>query len=247
MTVKTNNNEVIRRLQQKILRWQGVKPATAHTTRMGLGPVENSFPNGVFPIAGIHEFVCGIPEHAAATYGFVGSLLARLMQDNGICLWISTANTVSPTALKAFGVVPERVIFIDMKHEKGVLWAAEEALKHQGIAVVVAELDRLDFVQSRRLQLAVEKSQATGLILRRSPVQAGSTACVARWQISPIPSMPEPGMPGIGMPRWQVKLLKVRNGQPGSWILEWRAGQFAAINQTETQTEEMIRPHRKLG
>ena len=33
-------------------------------------------------------------------------------------------------------------------------------------------------------------------------------------------------MPGVGMPRWKVELLKVRNGVPGEWIVEWADGRL---------------------
>jgi protein ImuA len=36
-------------------------------------------------------------------------------------------------------------------------------------------------------------------------------------------------MPGVGFPRWNVQLLKVRNGKPGAWQLEWEGGQFHHI------------------
>ncbi len=33
-------------------------------------------------------------------------------------------------------------------------------------------------------------------------------------------------MPGVGAPRWKVELLKVRNGLPGAWIVEWVDGRL---------------------
>ena len=36
-------------------------------------------------------------------------------------------------------------------------------------------------------------------------------------------------MPGVGFPRWQVDLLKVRNGNPGSWTVEWSKRRFNTI------------------
>jgi protein ImuA len=37
------------------------------------------------------------------------------------------------------------------------------------------------------------------------------------------------GMPGVGFPRWNVQLLKVRNGKPGAWQIEWSADGFRHI------------------
>jgi protein ImuA len=155
------------------------------------------------------------------------------MVDGGACLWISASRTLFPPALKLFGVEPDRIIFIDLKKEKDVLWAMEEALKCDGLAAVIGEVSDINLTQSRRLQLTVEKSKVTGLILRNNKQKLATTACVARWQIKPIVSELEDGMPGVGFPRWNVELLKVKNGSPGSWDIEWSAGKFNLVQPQE--------------
>jgi len=129
----------------------------------------------------------------------------------------------------AFDVEPDRVIFIDLQREKDVLWATEEALKCEGLAAVVAELREISFAQSRRLQLAVENSKVTGFILRNDLRKLTATTCVARWQVTPLPSGVADDLPGVGFPRWQVDLLRVRNGSPGSWKLEWIDGALCRL------------------
>jgi protein ImuA len=47
----------------------------------------------------------------------------------------------------------------------------------------------------------------------------------------------EDGLPGVGFPRWQVELLKVRNGNPGCWQVEWVAGSFALVVEEKAVTE----------
>jgi protein ImuA len=224
--------DIISQLRKDILLWEGFKPPKAgNAGTFGLGPVEAAFPNGVFPTGTIHEMVCPTLEQAAATGGFMAGLLASLMQQGGACLWIGLSRKLFPPSLMAFGVEPDRMIFVDLQREKDVLWAMEEALKCEGLAAVIAELREISFAQSRRLQLAVENSRVTGFLLRNDPRKVGTTTCVARWQITPLPSEPEGNLPGVGFPRWQVDLLKVRNGNPGSWKLEWVDGRFAAIEE----------------
>jgi protein ImuA len=75
----------------------------------------------------------------------------------------------------------------------------------------------------------VEKSKVTGFVLRSDPTKVSSTACVARWRITSLPSELENGMPGVGFPRWNVELLKVRNGNPGTWKMEWSDNQFKPL------------------
>ena len=119
-----------------------------------------------------------------------------------------------------------------MQREKDVLWVTEEALKCSGIAAVICETRQLSFMDSRRLQLATEQSHVTGFILRKDAKVVNTTACAARWTVKPMRSKLRPGMPGVGFPRWQVDLLKVKNGQPGSWTLEWKRKQFTQASGT---------------
>jgi protein ImuA len=237
---------IISQLKKDILLWQGFKPPTAGRKELiGLGPIEAAFPNAVFPKGALHEFLTEAPEHAAASAGFISGLLNALMQHGGACLWIGVSRTIFPPALKAFGVEPHRIIFIDLKQEKDVLWAMEEALKCEGLSAVVAEVRDINLTASRRLQLAVEQSKVTGFILRNDPRKLSTTACVARWRITPLPSVLEDGMPGVGFPRWTVELLKVRNGNPGTWKMEWAAGSFMPIEEAELYHASEQELHRK--
>jgi protein ImuA len=225
---------IIDQLQKNILFWQGFEPRAAGQGKgIGLGPLESAFPNGVFPTGTIHEMLCPAPEQAAATSGLMAGILAALMQQGGVCLWISTSRKLFPPSLDTFSAEPHRLIFVDVQRERDVLWAMEEALKCEGLAAVIAEVREISFEQSRRLQLAVENSKVTGFILRHDLRKLNTTTCVARWQITPLPSMPEDGLPGVGFPRWQVELLRVRNGSPGMWQLEWADGRFVPIEESK--------------
>ncbi|MGZ3811567.1 MAG: ImuA family protein [Mucilaginibacter sp.] len=224
--------DIISRLRKDILLLEGFKPPQAGKADLfGLGPLEAAFPNGVFPAGTIHEMICPTSEQAAATAGFMTGIIASLMKQGGVCLWIGTSRRLFPLSLTAFDVEPDRMIFIDLQREKDVLWATEEALKCEGLAAVVTELREISFAQSRRLQLAVESSKVTGFILRNDPRKVGTTTCVARWQITPLPSVLDDELPGVGFPRWQIDLLKVRNGSPGSWTLEWQNGRCIPIEE----------------
>lgn len=222
-------NDLLQQLQKEILSLQGLKAVSGQSRlHTGLGPLETAFPNHTFPTGAVHEFISLQPEAAAATSGFMAGLLGLLMQ-KGACLWISNHRTLFPPALKTFGIEPDRIIFLDLVKEKDVLWAIEEALKCEPLAAVVGELRDLSFTASRRLQLAVEQSRVTGFIHRHQPKSGQTVACISRWKITPLASVPEAGLPGVGFPRWQVQLLKIRNGKPGSWQVEWSADRFRHI------------------
>ncbi len=233
--------DIISQLQKDILRLQGFRSKSADITPdIDLGPVNTAFPNAIFPTGAVHEFLCAVKEHSAAATGFVSALAGNLMRHGGACIWISVARTLFPPSLKTFGIEPDKVIFIDLQRIKDALWVLEEALKCEGIAAVIAEIPEISFTQSRRLQLVVEQSKVTGFILRTSPRNANTTASVSRWKITPLPSELEEGMPGVGLPRWHVELLKVRNGRPGVWKMEWADGKCVVVsdNKAPASTQE---------
>lgn len=248
--MSTAKQDIIQELRRDLMLLQGFKPPTAETIDPGLGPVTAAFPHGVFPTGAIHEFLSTGAENAAASGGFAAGLAASLMARGGACVWMSCGRKVFPPALKAFGIEPDQLIFVDLKKEKQALWAMEEALKCEGLAAVVGELREISFTASRRLQLAVEHSRVTGLLLRQDPRQLNPIACVARWRITPLPSEPGANMPGLGFPRWNVELSKVRNGRPGIWQMEWSAGRFHPLERLmpALQHDEFSGEHqRKTG
>jgi protein ImuA len=220
---------IIAQLQKEILPLQGYKPASHDTAfDAGLGRIKHAFPNGSFPLGAVHEFFCTGAEDAAATTGFIAGIVSSLVRGNGTVLWISASTCIFAPALQAFGIAPDRVIFVDVLKEKERLWAIEEALKCEALSAVIAETQELSFTASRRLQLVVEQSRVTGFIIRTNPENM-ATACVSRWRITPLASQPKDGLPGVGFPRWNVELVKVRNGKPGTWELEWAGNHFQHV------------------
>ena len=222
--------DIIAQLRRDILPLQGLKSTLGGTSvDVGLGPIKYAFPNSSFPFAAIHEFCYDQIENATASCGFIAGLLSTFMRNGGVSLWISSSRNIFPPALKFFGIEPDKIIFLDLQKQRDVLWAMEEALKCNSLTTVVAETQQISFNASRRLQLAVEQSRVTGFILHRTQNLFNITACVTRWKITSLPSLLPGDMPGVGFPRWNVELLKVRNGKPGSWQIEWTSNKFRHI------------------
>ncbi|TDE18083.1 ImuA family protein [Dyadobacter psychrotolerans] len=238
-----NKIDIFQQLQKQIHTLQGFRtPTESQRVDFGLGIIERSFTGNIFPTGAIHELISAGREDAAATTGFMAGLLGKMMQRGGICLWISQKRTLFPPALKFFGIDPDRVVFIDVKNEKDLLWMVEESLKCQALSAVVGELKELNLTESRRLQLAVEQSRVTGLLHRLNPRRIENTACTARWKITPLASSLDPEMPGMGFARWNIELLKARNGEPGQWQLQWINGSFdySAVKPSILSDEDQL-------
>ena len=219
--------DIITQLKKDILALQGFRPLVDAQHKIDLETINHSFPNSQFPLGVNHEFICNNPESLTASSGFIAGILSSLLKKAGAVVWISSSQIIFPPALVSFGIDPSQLIFIHLK--KDLLWTIEEALKCEGLTAVVGEVSSVDLTISRRLQLAAEQSRVTGFLLRNNPRQLFTTAFTCRWQIQPLQSETSDGLPGVGFPRWQVELLKVRNGKPGSWQLEWVDGKFQPV------------------
>lgn len=213
-------------------------------------PVELRFlkehlPIGVFPTGAVHEFIYSKAEDIAATNAFISGLVSSCIPAKGIIIWISLQRTVFPAVLQRFNIEPSEIIFIHPANEKELLWVTEEALKCDGLCAVAAELNSLSFTNSRRLQIAVEKSKVTGFVLTSS-TKTTTNACVSRWKITSLPSEQQFGLPGVGFPSWNVELLKIRNGKPGQWKVEWAADHFNELKET-VLSAAIIELHKQTG
>ncbi len=238
--METTKAHIFAQLQKDILPLQGYKPVAGNIGfDGGLGFIKHAFPHASFPLGAIHEFFCSETEDVSASGGFIAGIVSAIMRRGGVSIWISSSQKIFPPALKSFGIEPDKIIFINVPKEKEILWVMEEALKCDGLAAVIAETQEISFTASRRFQLAVEQSHVTGFIIRRNPKNL-ATACVTRWKITSLPSVSEDDLPGVGFPLFNVELLKVRNGTPGQWQLEW-AGQFRHVSKLAEITKEQQR------
>jgi protein ImuA len=242
--VQVSRKEILERLQREILPLQGYKASGGTLVDIGCDSIASAFPNHQFPTGAMHEFLCSSVKGATASAGFISGILSAFMQRGATAIWISASRKIFPAALAQFDIDADNLLFIDAKNEKHVLWATEEALKCNGLAAVISEIKDFDFTVSRRWQLAVEQSLVSGFILHHYKRAPSVNACVARWKITSMPSVSPGAIPGVGFPRWKVELLKVRNGKPGSWLIEWNNCQLREVHE-EIFVEDQL--HKKAG
>jgi protein ImuA len=167
-------------------------------------------------------------ETPAAATGFTAALAQRA-QRGGAIVWALRRDDLHAPGLQAFGLDPDRLILVRIDKDEDVLLVLEDALRTRGVTAAIGEVDKIDLTAGRRLQLACEKSGATGFVLRRklygTPSQQARTqapAAATRWRIAAAPSQTQgPGQkPGLGPPRWAARLDRCRGGRTGAWIME---------------------------
>jgi protein ImuA len=204
---------------------RGVRPPP-EVIGFGDPRIDARLPGGGLALKSWHAFAGeGLDlETAAASAAFVARLAAPLA-GRGEMVWVLRRDDLHAPGLAGLGLPAERLIQVCARDEDEALAVMEDALRTPGVAAVFGEVDEVDLVAGRRLQLACEQSLATGFVLRRRPFggaargESGSAAAT-RWSIAPAPSEPALGDPGLGAPRWRVRLERSRGGRTGAWILE---------------------------
>ncbi len=66
-----DKDAVISHLKKDLLRWQGINPSESQVDHVGLGRIEEAFPNGIFPKNSVHEFISMNREESAVSCGFI--------------------------------------------------------------------------------------------------------------------------------------------------------------------------------
>jgi protein ImuA len=214
----------IAELRRQLERMETHGRVEAAVLPFGVPALDQQLPGGGLALGYLHEVIEGGPasEYAGMAALFTAGILARA---SGPVLWCLRGRDLFAPALARIGLHPDRVIYCETWNDRDVLPAIEEGLRCKGLAGVVGEVTRLSLTASRRLQLCAGESGVTALVIRRwrnSTERAFAeepTAAATRWRISPSPSPPG-GFEGLQRQHWQVELLRVRGGDPHSWILE---------------------------
>jgi len=217
-------------------------PPPARVLPLGVAALDRALPEGGLALGRLHEIVAGPGE---AGTGFAAALLARIAGAAGRVLWCAPDGrgpALYGPGLAAFGLDPDRTIFVRAASTPDVLWAMEEGLRCRALAAVLGEVEAMDLTASRRLQLAAERHGVTALALRRQrrAARLEPSAATTRWQAAALPAVagaaPEdalgdPAGDAMGeTARWAVSLLRCRGGAPRDFVVEWSHGQggFAA-------------------
>ncbi len=137
----------------------------------------------------------------------------------GHSLWIVENRhheRISPVGLTPF-CDPKLVLMAIVKSADELLATAEEALRAGAVTTVVAELNTpLSFTAGRRLQLAAEAGNTTGIFIIGAGM--GNNAAETRWQCMPV-FAPHGGGGDSTLQYW--RLIKNKSGTLGEWRIRW--------------------------
>lgn len=220
-------------------------PVEAGTRRvvqpLDLPAIDRMLPDGGLARGALHEIAgCGsvatdTPAVAngadGAASGFAAALLGRFAL-TGPVSWIAIRGDLHAPGLLALGLDPARLFIIEPANRRMALWAFEECLRTRRLAAVLAEIDHLALVESRRLQLAAEAHGVAAIVLRaygagKTMAKAAASAARTRWRVAALTSR---ASEGVGAPCWRVTLAHCRGGRSGEWIVEQQAKTWRVVD-----------------
>ncbi|MCF6327064.1 MAG: hypothetical protein L3J21_07225 [Devosiaceae bacterium] len=185
--------------------------------------------------------LCVSRSHEALGPGAVSFAACLIGMSKGPVLWIGEQRQnerLHPGGLIQF-CDPARLMFAYGKTHMDVLWIAEEALRSKSVPLVIAQISTdIGLTEGRRLQLAAEAGQTTGLFLL--PQGMGSNAAETRWHCAP---MYDSSVSDSTLFDWHC--IKNKSGTTGKWIVNWNDTTHH-INLV-SQTGQRARPKAKAG
>lgn len=189
----------------------------------GIAALDRHLPWGGLPLAGLHE-IAGLMETAFALF-LLRRLLERTAESRPV-LWCQSVDgareygRLHGPGLAQCGVDPARVLFVTAKRARDVQWAMEEALGSGAVAAAVAETPAIGMTETRRLQLAAQKGEAMGLILRGPVGDRAPGAALTRWRAEPLAMAAGHGETPLPAPlAIHLSLWRCRGGRAADWTL----------------------------
>lgn len=152
--------------------------------------------------------------HEAEGSGRSSFALFQASRHPGPLFWILPQHEpLRPMARGLPAGIGERLHLIETRSETDLLWAIEEALRARPSGLVIGEPAKpLSLTAGRRLQLAAEAGQTTGLLLIREG--QGCNAAETRWKCDPAAGAAD-------STRHQWSLNKNKSGTIGLWTVQW--------------------------
>lgn len=152
--------------------------------------------------------------HEVEGLGALAFALFQMAQHKGAIFLILHAHhlwQLMPSQLPV--MVNERLHVVSPSSEDDLLWATEEALRAPPVGLVIANPQKpLSLRSGRRLQLAAEAGQTTGLLMIQTG--QGSNAAETRWQCAPLASPTD-----STLQHW--KTIKNKSETLKSWSVDW--------------------------
>lgn len=161
----------------ELLRRGGVVVPTGHP---GL---DRELPGGGWPCGALTELLQ--PHAGVSEWRMVGPGLGQVVAEGGTVLLVGPPQPPHLPGLRQYGLLPERLVWIESDSADRRLWVAEEAIKANVQGAVLAWLPKARPEQLRRLQSCAQRYGGPVFLFRPALAQAEASPAPLRLLVRP--------------------------------------------------------------
>jgi hypothetical protein len=187
-------------------------------------PALDQMLGGGFASGQPHEILPGRSgwDDASVTAFALAWLRRHQQTDQRLAIWVMQNSSLYPQGLANLSVDLNRLILVDTARDVDALWTIEQSLYNSSFGLIIGEVENLDLLSSRRLQLAAERHNPLILILRRSrrglSLKETTNSVLTRWLISPASNLGDQCHNSF---HWQSNLTRNKTGKTGNFLMRW--------------------------
>lgn len=245
--------ETIEALRRQLVSTQRTQ-SSQQCISTGLKSLDDLLPGGGLPTSALIEWISDDVGQSAASIAL--RTLAPMLALPGCLAVIDERHEFQADAARSQGIPLTRLLLVRPQHialeasvptgrsrfirrtsaaHSDALWALEQAARCPGIRAVLAWLDRSSSAVMRRIQLAVERSGVSVVLIRPASVLQQPSFADLRLHVQTVTQTDQPD----GNPRlYTVRLLRSRHGlqHEGRALLCQSPWQESIVCQTELLT-----------
>ncbi|GAB3645938.1 translesion DNA synthesis-associated protein ImuA [Ramlibacter alkalitolerans] len=178
MTTPARSSELV--LPPQVWRGRELAQAQESTLPSGHAALDAQLPGGGWPLGSLVEVLQ--QEQQQHVWQLVGPALAQAMQAHGEpAVLVNAPYQPFGPALRALGLVPERLLCVQAEKPAARLWATEQSLHCADVCAVLAWLPQARSEELRRLHLCAQATEKLLVVFR--PVLARSQSSPARLRL----------------------------------------------------------------
>jgi len=219
---RRNTLQLLAKQVQSIER-SGRNAAVERRISSGCREIDHCLPEGGYLSGSLVEWLCDGSGTGAQSLAL--HVAKQAMEGGKYLLVVDRGRRFYPLAAVSLGLPLDRIIVVQPQQESDALWSIDQGLRSTAVGAVLAQVDRLDDRDARRLQLAAEQGGGLGLLTRQARTAQGVPSWAeVQWHVQPRPVQAFSGgeaKNGRGekyanVRALDLKLLRCRGGRPGA-------------------------------
>lgn len=204
--------------QVRALETEGRQQQSQPSISTGCRALDRHLPCNGYEAGTVVEYLRSAPACGASYLAFTAAATAQKLSGGFIVVINShdARRSVYPPTLAAHGIDLDKVVFVRPETSRDAIWAADQSLRNAGVAAVVAELERVDEIAARRLQLAAESASSLGILLRSSAARRRPSWAEVQWLVTPAAKTERQEV--TAHRKIHVQLVRNRGGKTGAGL-----------------------------